>query len=302
MNEEENLEHLHSEIRKALAESGHRFEILFVDDGSKDDSWKVIEKLHLKDPEVRGLRFSRNRGHQLALFAGLEAATGDAVVSMDADLQHPPIVILELIQKWEEGFDIVNTIRRDAEDTSLFKKATSRLFYRLFSFLSGVKMAEGMADFRLLNRAAVDALVSHREQKLFLRGLVQTLGFREAVLEFDCSSRFRGVSKYSLRKMVKLAWIGISSFSMVPLRLAVGLGVFTGGIAFLALLYGLYVKLFTETSIPGWASVICILSLLFGVMFILMGIIGEYLGRILIEVRERPRYIIGDRVGDSIDV
>lgn len=298
MNEEENLEHLHAEIRKAIVECPYRFEILFVDDGSTDRSWQVIQKLSAGDSSVRGLRFSRNRGHQPALFAGLEAAKGDAVISMDADLQHPPRVILELIAKWEEGYGIVNTVRRDSEDTSYFKKTTSRLFYRVFSFLSGVRMSEGMADFRLLDKAAAIALVSHREQKLFLRGLVQTIGFSEAILEFDCGVRFKGVSKYSLRKMIQLAWTGISSFSMVPLRLAVWVGAFTGGLAFLALVYGLFIKLFTDTSIPGWASVICIVSLLFGVMFILMGIIGEYLGRILVEVRERPRYIVSERVGE----
>ena len=297
--EEGNLPELYRELVHVLDSIGLAWEVIIVDDGSTDGTWAEVGKLHRRDTRIRGLRLSRNFGHQYALFAGLSHSSGRAVVMMDADLQHPPAVIPRLLDEWRNGAKIVHTVRKNPPSLPWSKRVTSSLFYRAFSFLSGVQLSAGMADFRLLDRDVVDQLLALREGALFLRGLVHWVGFPTATVEFQCGERFAGSTKYSLWRMVKFAWTGITSFSIVPLRVAIILGLLTSLGAFYQLGAALYVKLFTDQAVPGWASVIGVMSLLFGVLFILLGILGEYLARVLQEVRHRPRFIVSEGIGLS---
>jgi dolichol-phosphate mannosyltransferase len=262
-----------------------------------DWTWEIIETFHQQRDSVKGLRLSRNFGHQYALLAGLANGKGDILITMDGDLQHPAKMIPELVNEWRKGNMIVHTRRLDPPTLPLFKKLTSALYYRIFSFLSGVKIESGMADFRLLDRQVVKDFLEFSEEGLFFRGIAHWVGYRTATLPYTSSERMSGASKYTLKKMFKLAWNGITSFSIVPLRLAVILGIITSCIAFAEIIYAIGVKIFTDTAVPGWASAISVLSFLFGVLFILLGIVGEYIGRILVEVRQRPRYLVAGQVG-----
>ncbi|MFO7971147.1 MAG: glycosyltransferase family 2 protein [Desulfobacterales bacterium] len=293
-NEEGNLAKLYEELIKVLSSLNLSWEIIFSDDGSKDNTWRTIHDLHSRDPHVRGIRLSRNFGHQYALLAGLMHASGDAVISMDADLQHPPTLIPQLVEAWRRGNKIVTTIRLDSQNLSAFKKLTSRLFYKIFSLLSGVKIKSGMSDFRLLDRQVVNTILRFKEEGLFLRGIVQWIGYQNVTVTFHCGTRFNGKTKYTLKKMLRFAWHGISSFSLVPLRLAILFGIFSSGIAFLGVGYAIFSKLLTGSAVPGWASTVAIISILFGLLFLFLGILAEYLGRILIEVRMRPRFLVDE--------
>ena len=295
--EEGNLFKLYEELLQILTPMSVPWELIIVDDGSTDGTWRELSVLHQQDARVKGLQLSRNFGHQYALSAGLSNATGQAIITMDADLQHPPAVIPQLIAQWNKGSKIVHTVRIDHQNVPWLKKITSRVFYKIFSFLSGVELSAGMADFRLLDRQVADELIQLKESGLFLRGLVQWIGYPSSKVEFQCSQRFSGQSKYTFLKMLKLAWIGVTSFSLIPLRLGTILGLITSLIAFYQLVYAIWAKLFTDTIVPGWATIVAIISLLFGVVFIQLGIVGEYIGRILTEVRGRPRFLISDRLG-----
>lgn len=294
-NEAGNLEVLSLEINNALAAPGVSYEIIFVDDGSTDGTWSVITKLHNEYGYVRGVRLSRNFGHQYALLAGLNEATGDAVITMDADMQHPPEVIPKLVHHWRQGNRIVKTVRQDTKDISAFKRLTSRLYYRLFSYLSGVEIQSGMADFRLLDRQVVEDVLKFKEEGLFLRGIVQWVGYPSAIVSFDCGNRYSGASKYTIGKMIRFAWHGVSSFSLVPLRVLILVGLFSSGIAFAGVLYAIVSKWLVGDAVPGWTSSVAIISFLFGILFIFLAVLAEYVGKILQEVRERPRYLISEK-------
>jgi len=295
--EQDNLDKLYEELMHVLKNIESQYEIILVDDGSKDGTWEKIQSLNRKDKRVKGLQFSKNFGHQYALLAGLNVAKGQAIITMDADLQHPPKYVAKLIDEWEKGAKIVNTKRIDNKKTSWFKKTTSKWFYKIFSFLSGVEMNPGMADFRLLDRQVVDEILNFGESGLFLRGLISWLGYPQAIVEYESSSRFSGQTKYTFKKMLKFGLDGISSFSIVPLRLGIILGIITSIFAFIELVYVVSVRLFSETAIPGWASGLGVVSFLFGVLFIIIGVMGEYIGYILIETKHRPRFIINERIG-----
>jgi dolichol-phosphate mannosyltransferase len=296
-----NLAELHRQLAAILASLGLSWEIVVADDGSGDATWDEILRLHQIDPRVRGLRLSRNFGHQFALLAGLAHARGKAVISMDADLQHPPAMVRTLVQLWRCGHKVVQTVRRDDATVPIHKRWTSRLFYRLYSFLSGAEMRPGVADFRLLDREVVDVLLALPEAGLFLRGLIGWLGFPTAYVPYRVQPRFAGCSKYRWTKMLGLAWQGIASFSIVPLRLGILLGLVTGGLAILELGYVVAVAVLSDEAVPGWASAVGLTSLLFAMLFLMLGVIGEYIGRILIEVRGRPRFVVAEGVGLTLE-
>ncbi len=296
-NEDGNLERLHERLAAVLDHLGTSWELIVSDDGSTDGTWAAITRLNVLDSRVKGVRLSRNFGHQAALLAGLAHASGRAVISMDADHQHPPEVIPKLVDEWRRGAMVVHTARLDGPQQGVMKRATSRLFYRVFSWLSDATLQPGMADFRLLDRQVLDELLQFPEEGLFLRSLVQWVGFPSATIPYECDARYSGETKYSLRRMVKFAWTAVTSFSLVPLRAAVVTGVFTSGVAFIAIIYAVGAKVFGFYTVPGWASILSILSFLFGVLFIFLGIIGEYIGRILIEVKHRPRFLVRERLG-----
>ena len=293
-NEEGNIAAFVVAVERVVASIGVPFEIILVDDGSSDGTWAQIvaqSKLH---PALRGARLARNFGHQGALLAGLSEARGQAIVSMDGDLQHPPELIPELFARWREGYKVVTTERADAEDTSLFKRTTSRWFYGLFSRLTGVAMAPGNSDFRLMDATAVRALGQMNDVDLFIRGSVTWLGFRSITLPYRANKRFSGTTKYSLKKMLRFASGAILSFSLAPLKLGIWIGFLTSGLAVLELSY-ILIQYFRGRTITGWASMMGFMSLMFGILFVLLGIIGTYLGKIFELLKNRPRFLIGER-------
>lgn len=296
-NEVGNVERLHALLDEALASIGMPWEVIFVDDGSTDGTWDVVRALHDRDTRVRGVRLSRNFGHQCALLAGLGQAGGDAVVSMDADLQHPPEIVPALVEAWRRGSRIVHTVRIDAHGPGLLKRLSSRAFYAVFAWLGGLELRHGMADFRLLDRQVLDDILSFRENPLFLRGVVQWVGYPSSTVTFRGGTRFSGSTKYTLQRMLKFAWHGVSSFSLVPLRIGIIIGLGASLLAFLGVAYAIYGKLVTGSAIPGWASTVAILSFLFGVLFVYLGLLGEYVGRIVVEVRRRPRFLVSELIG-----
>lgn len=287
------LPELHERLaRMATAESGYRFEFLFVDDGSSDESLAVLRELGARDPRVRYLSLSRNFGHQAALSAGLDHADGDAVIFLDADLQHPPELIPQLLREWEKGAQVVNTARAPSADLSIFKRATSAGFYRLINLIGSVRIQPDGADFRLLDRQAADGLRAVRERSRFIRGLVQWIGYRQAVVEYKPDRRFAGRSRFSPGKMLRLALDGIYSFTNLPLQLATFLGLSSAVAGFVYAVYALYLKLVVGTAIQGWTSLLLVVLLMGGVQLITLGILGAYVARIYQEVRARPIYLI----------
>ena len=265
--------------------------IYFIDDGSRDRTWALIEEFAAEDLHIVGIKLSRNRGHQNALLAGLFTAEGDAVVSIDADLQDDINAIKEMVDRFLAGADIVYGVRRKRDTDSAFKRTTANLFYGILRVL-GAESVKGHADFRLMSRRAIESLSQYREVNLYLRGIVPLIGFRSETVYYDRERRFAGESKYPLRKMIALALEAITSFSVVPLRLIsfIGFAVFLVTLAVSA--WVLWVRLFTKDAVPGWASVVLPMYLLGGVQIFCTGIIGEYLGKIYSEVKNRPRFFL----------
>jgi dolichol-phosphate mannosyltransferase len=302
-NEAEGLSHFAQAVSGEMAALPYDYTILFVNDGSTDSTRAVLEKLHEADPEhVRVIHLSRNFGHQAALTAGMDYADGDAVITMDSDMQHPPGLIPELLNSWSEGFDIVQTIRRSTDRSGWFKKATSRGFYALLNEFSSTRIEPNASDFRLLSRRVVELFRRDlRERDRFLRGLVSWVGFRIARVDFDAPPRLAGRTKYSLSKMASLARIGMISFSRVPLRLAVLFGL---AISALSLLYGLFAlaawMFFSKSLVPGWASIILVSTFLGGANLLFLGILGAYVASIVEEIKGRPIYIVDEASGEPM--
>ncbi|HTS20180.1 MAG TPA: glycosyltransferase family 2 protein [Casimicrobiaceae bacterium] len=293
-NEQGNLRQLFAELKTTLGSLVDSWELLLVDDGSTDGTWSEIVSLHAQDKRIWGLRLSRNFGHQDALIAGMSYARGEAVITMDADLQHPPRIIPLLVEEWRKGNKIVKTVRREGANQPLLKRWTSRLFYRLFSYLSGVNLQSGMADFRLLDREVLRQVLAFKEEALFLRGIVQWVGYPNSTVDFDCGARFSGTTKYTFMRMIRFAWHGISSFSLVPLRIGILLGLTASSLAFFGVMFAILTKYLDSEAAKGWASSVAIMSFLFGMLFLFLAVLGEYVGRILMEVRERPRFIVSE--------
>jgi len=270
---------------------GYDYEVIFVDDGSIDDTLNVLKHATFREWAVSYLSFSRNFGHQNALKAGLETATGDCIITMDGDLQHPPEIIPSMIEKWEQGFDVIYTRRSENKQQGLFKRLTSKRFYQLMRFISGLNMEEGIADFRLVNRRVADTLCGFSEHDLFLRGVIKWLGFSQYAIDYAPASRFSGKTKYSGKKMAKLALQGITSFSVKPLYMSIILGIF---FFVLSLTYIPYVVwcVITGQAVPGWASIIITIMFFGGLQMLMLGIIGIYIGKIFISLKNRPGYII----------
>jgi glycosyltransferase involved in cell wall biosynthesis len=285
-------------LLRALMTDGHvaiGSQVVFVDDGSRDHTWEIIEGLAASDTLVGGIKLSRNRGHQNALLAGLYTCDAEVLLSVDADLQDDIQAIPEMVRAYARGADIVYGVRNDRASDGFFKRATAQTFYRLISAL-GAESVYNHADFRLMSRRAVEALKSFREVNLFLRGMVPLIGFKSAIVYYTRSERFAGESKYPLRKMIALALDAVTSFSIAPLRLITGLGFLVFLLSAAMGVWTLWVRLFTDRAVPGWTSTLLPIYLLGGLQILCVGVLGEYLGRIYQETKARPRYIIEKHV------
>jgi polyisoprenyl-phosphate glycosyltransferase len=300
-NEEEVLSILFPTLRGVLQQIDCDYEIVFVNDGSRDRSSALIRQEGLADHRVKLLEFSRNFGHQIAITAGLDAAQGDAVVVMDADLQDPPEVLIDMVMLYRQGFDVVSAQRSSRGTDTFFKRFSAAMFYKLMKSMVDERLQPEIADFRLFSRSAVVAIRSFREQHRFMRGLVAWLGLKEAILPFERKARAAGVTKYPLHKMLRFAWTGISSFSGVPLRFAMTLGALLtlAGVVYLA--YAAVAALSLHETVPGWASLIAIQVTFSGATLLALGIMGDYVSRIYEEIKHRPLYIVNDAANISID-
>jgi dolichol-phosphate mannosyltransferase len=292
-NEEATLPELHRRLAAVLAPLGPH-EIVFVDDGSRDTSWFVLVGLAERDPHLHLVRLSRNFGHQAAITAGLAAAAGDVVVTMDGDLQDPPELIPALLERWREGFEVVYAVREERAGEARWRLAAIRLYYKLLRRMAGHDIAENAGDFRLLSRRVVDALGSMPERARFLRGMTSWVGFRQTGVPYKRDARFAGTSKYPPRKLVRLAFDGLTSFSTVPIQLVAWLGfmlvVFCVGV----LGWTLYTRFFTDEAPQGWTSLLVVVLLLGGVQLLSLGIIGQYVARIFEEAKQRPLFFVAE--------
>ncbi|MBB5193239.1 dolichol-phosphate mannosyltransferase [Silvimonas terrae] len=273
------------------------YELVFIDDGSRDHTRTLLKEIAAADPHVRLIAFARNFGHQIAVSAGLDAAQGDAVVLIDADLQDPPEVIHEMVARWREGYDVVYGTRTDRPGESAFKLSTARTFYRLLNKLSDVPIPLDTGDFRLMSRKVVDVLRAMPERDRFVRGMVSWAGFKQTSLPYARAERFAGESKYPLKKMIRFATDGILSFSSKPLQLSIGIGMTAAALALLGILYAIGLRLFTNIWVEGWTALMIAVLFLGGVQLVCVGILGEYMGRVYSEVKRRPLYVVDEYIG-----
>lgn len=295
-NEAVNITHTINKIVEQINKLPLNYELLFIDDGSTDNTKKILSSLNKKNPKIKTISFSKNFGHQAAIIAGLQYAKGDAVIMMDADMQHPPEVIPKMIEKWEQGYEIINTIRKKGKE-NIFKRITSAGFYKTMNIISKTKMPVGAADFRLMDRKVVDAFKNIEETNLFVRGMINWVGFKKTYISYKPNKRYAGKTKYSLKKMTALAFDGITSFSTAPLKIATMLGLIVSAFSFLYFLYAIYIRLFTTQALTGWTSVIMSVLFLGGVQLISIGILGEYISKIFYEVKKRPKFIVDKKIG-----
>lgn len=296
-NEEENLEELYRRLSAVIDRMDGPAEVLLVDDGSRDRSYAIMLELNARDPRWKALSLSRNFGHQIAITAGVDHSRGRAVVIMDADLQDPPEMALELAARWREGYDVVYAVRETRAGEPEWKKRSTYVYYRLLRRLTDLQIPADAGDFRLVDRKAVDAVAGLRESNRYLRGLFTWVGFKQVGVPYQRPGRHAGVTKYPFRKLVKLAADGVLSFSNVPLRLALNLGFLVSVCAFVAGITSIALKVAGVYSPPGWASQVVFTSFLGGVQLIVIGVMGEYVGRIYEEVKRRPLYFLSDSRG-----
>ncbi|HTS02286.1 MAG TPA: glycosyltransferase family 2 protein [Thermoanaerobaculia bacterium] len=299
-NEAENLEELRDRLVKALDAVGRTWEIVFVDDGSRDGSFEKMAAFARADRRIRALRFSRNFGHQMALTAGVDAARGRVVAVMDADLQDPPELLGEMLKKIDEGYEVVYAQRTKREGESAFKLWTAHVFYRLLERWTNVDIPVDVGDFRLMGPRAVAAFRRMRERHRFIRGMTAWVGFRQVGVPYERPPRTRGETKFPLRKMLRFALDGLTSFSHVPLQLATWLGFLVSAFAFLYIVVVLVLWLL-RINVPGWTTLMVFVLLLGGVQLMVIGVLGEYLGRVYDEVKGRPLYLVAEEVGGEAD-
>jgi dolichol-phosphate mannosyltransferase len=298
--EEQVLIETHKRLSQALAKlQDYDYELVYIDDGSPDQTLAILRKIQQNDLKVRVVSFSRNFGHQVAVTAGLEHSKGDAVVVIDADLQDPPEIIPEMLALWRNGADVVYGVRTDREGESRFKRFTAKMFYRIINRLSDTPIPIDTGDFRLMDRRAVEALLSMPERDRCIRGMVAWVGFRQESVKYRRASRFAGTTKYPLRKMIRFATDGILSFSLVPLKIATWMGLVVATLSLLGIIYALVVRLMTKMWVAGWAFLIIAILFLGGIQLVFLGVMGEYLGRVYGEVKRRPLYFVKERIGFS---
>lgn len=296
-NEELCIEVTHRHLTKVMSSTEEDYEIIYVNDGSRDKSMELISEISEKDNRAKLINFSRNFGHQIAITAGMHYSAGQAVVVIDADLQDPPEVIIDMIKKWKEGYDVVYGKRISRKGETVFKKVTAKLFYRFLNSMTSVDIPVDTGDFRLIDRKVCDSMNGLSEKSRYVRGLVSWVGYKQIGVEYVREERFAGETKYPFKKMIKLASDAIFSFSYKPLKIAGVIGWGVSGLGFIYLLIIVWQKLFTDTTIEGWASTIAILLFFSGISLILHSIVGEYVGRIYEETKNRPLYIVRDTVG-----
>lgn len=296
-NEEAVLSETYQRVKKIMDSLGESYELIFVNDGSQDKSASIIREFAREDPKVKLINFSRNFGHQAAITAGMDYARGQAVIVMDADLQDPPEVIPQMVEKWRQGYEVVYGKRMKREGESFFKKATASLFYRFLKRMTQVDIPVDTGDFRLIDRKVLLTMKLLREKNRFIRGLISWVGFKQTSVEYVREKRWAGETKYPLRKMLKLAWDGVTSFSDKPLKIATYVGFLLSAFSFVYLLVVIFQTVFGQGTVPGWASLVVINLFFNGVILIILGIMGEYIGRIYDEAKNRPLYIVESQVG-----
>lgn len=301
-NEEEVIEVSYNELKRVMDLSDGIYELIFVNDGSIDSSAKILANIAKKDPNVRLISFSRNFGHQPAITAGMDYAKGDAVIVIDADLQDPPEVMLQMIEKWKEGFHVVygKRIKRDGE--TLFKKVSAKFYYRLLDKMTNVDIPLDTGDFRLIDRQVCNAMKKLHEKNRYVRGLVSWVGYNQTYVEYARHERFAGETKYPLKKMIKFAIDGITAFSYKPLKLATNIGFLISFGSFIHLMYALYQGFFSENTVVGWASIISVILFSQGIVLMMLGLMGEYIGRIFEEIKDRPIYLVQETIGYETEV
>jgi dolichol-phosphate mannosyltransferase len=290
-NEEGNIPILVDTLEEVMGPLNYEYQLIFVDDGSSDGTLALLKAISTTKPHIRYIGLSRNFGHQNALKAGLDLAGGDAVIMMDGDMQHPPALIPILLEQWEAGNDIVYTIRKDHQDMPMMKRKTSNMFYNLINNLSDIELEQGTADFRLMDRRVVDVFREFKETDLFLRGLVKWMGFKQSGIEYEPAERLKGKSKYTMKKMIRFALQGITSFSTKPLYIATYLGMCFSLISLLYVPYIIYSYYFGQ-AISGWTSIIATIAFFGGLQLMILGIIGMYLGKLFQQSKQRPHYIV----------
>jgi len=296
-NEEEVIAHTHERLVSALADITPEFEIIYVDDGSRDRTPELLHAIQSRSANAKVVRLSRNFGHQIAVTAGVEYARGSAVVLIDADLQDPPEVIAAMVEKWREGYHVVYGQRAERYGETKFKLWTARAFYRLINRLSEVPIPLDTGDFRLMDRSVVDALGRMGEKHRLLRAMTSWVGFRQAAVPYSRAERFAGTSKYPLRKMLTLALDGIASFSAVPLKIVTMVGLTFSALSLIGIVYAVAMRLLTDSWVPGWTLIFITVLLIGGLQFIFLGVMGEYVGRIYSEVKDRPLFLVLEELG-----
>lgn len=298
MNEEDVLEEFYLRVLAVVKDARiSEYEIILIDDGSRDRTWDIIKLINRKNSRVKGIQLSRNFGHQSALSAGLDEARGEHIFIIDSDLQDPPELLIPMLRKLHEGFDVVYGQRRERSGETKFKLLTAAIFYRVLSKLADIEIPKDTGDFRLINRKVLEAFRKLPETQRFTRGLIAWLGFRQTALLYDRKPRFAGVTKYPLGKMINFSLDALTSFSLKPLRLIVLLGVITSFLSVFAFLYSLYGWLYSQT-VPGWASLMTVICTLSCVQLICLGVVGEYVGRIFAEAKKRPLYLIQEKADE----